>query len=108
MIHGRIGETVEAITAMSDVVDQVQDMSGAVANDVEDQGEVTAEITRSAESTASGTERINQRIRRVSVLSDSSHKEAASVYQVANDLKDRSEALNQSVSGFLSAMREAG
>ena len=107
-IHDRIGETVETIMTMGQIVDEVQSMSANVAHAVEGQGQMVSDITRNAEATAQGTGQITHRIQRVSHLSNEAQQEASSVFDVAKNLKARSDALNDSVSGFLHAMRTVG
>ncbi len=106
-IQQATGSAVGAIQSIGTTIDQVNDISTAIASAVEEQSAATAEIARSVQEAAAGTEQVNDDITTLSDAAARSGAEAAQVLDAAGALQQQAAALRHEVQQFLSGIRNA-
>lgn len=93
--------TVDAIQGMSTKIEQISEMSGAVAATIAEQGSVVAEISRSAHGAAESTQEVAQTIASVSTGAQSTGSAAEQLRGTTEGLATRSATLITEVDDFL-------
>ncbi|HMA48923.1 MAG TPA: CHASE3 domain-containing protein [Magnetospirillaceae bacterium] len=100
-------KTVEAIRGIGATIDQVRQISAAIASAVEEQGTATKEIARNVEQAAQGTQEVSRTIGGITESTSSAVAGSEQVLASASDLAGNSEKLRAEVAGFLSEVRAA-
>ena len=100
-------KTVEAISTIDGVIDQVRQISANIATAVEEQGAATREIARNVQEAAQGTQEVSASIAGVSESASRTGAAAKDVLESAGDLARYSESLRNEVTGFLEEVRSA-
>jgi methyl-accepting chemotaxis protein len=100
--------TQQAVGAMSRIrqtIDQINEISSAIAAAVEEQSAATQEISNNAQQAASGTDEVNHNITGVSRASDEAGSASSHVLQAAADLSRQSQSLTDEVDSFIAKVR---
>ena len=79
----------------------------AIGSSVQEQGAATAEISRNAQSAASGTESLGSDVEDVAATIGEAEHAARSVKSVSDDLAREAETLRTAVDGFLTRVKAA-
>ena len=98
---------VEAIRSIGKVIDQVTEISSAIAAAVEEQSAATQEIARNVQQAARGTQEMSHNIAGVTQATASSGAAAGKVLGSAGELTQTSDRLRGEVASFLSKVRAA-
>ncbi|MEA3090303.1 MAG: methyl-accepting chemotaxis protein [Caballeronia sp.] len=106
-IQDGTGEAVEAIRRISETIANVSDISASIANAVSEQGTATAEIARSVQVAASGTDQVVHDISNVTSSVAITGASADHVLRSADLVAKQSEVLLGEVQQFLVTIRAA-
>lgn len=91
---------VQAIKKITDIINQISDVSGTIASAVEEQTATTAEIGRSIQEAAQGSTDIVQRVLSVARAADGTMQGAGNTQQAADELSRMAVALQNLVGRF--------
>ena len=100
-------QTVAAIKGVVDVITEIDQIGGAIAAAIEQQGSATREISRSVQAAARGTQEVNANISGVQRAADGTGTAATEVLGAAGQLAAQSSDLADQVTRFLSEVRAA-
>ncbi len=100
-------DAVAAINGISEIVEQMDRISGAIAEAAEQQNVATREIAHNVQQAASGTDQVSEIIAGVSNAARASGAAATEVLAVAKDLTQQAMALRLVVDRFLTRVRAA-
>ncbi len=100
-------DAVGSNVSVSEQINNISEVSAAIASAVEEQGAATSEIARNAQQAAVGTEEVTQNITLVSASSSETGQSAGEVQQLASNLNEQAQAMENEISGFLARVREA-
>ncbi|BAS00348.1 methyl-accepting chemotaxis protein [Blastochloris viridis] len=106
-IQGATGSAVDAIGAISAVIERMNGISAAIAAAVEQQGMTTREIARSVQQASNGTAEVNANIAGVTRSTEETSSAANQVLGAANELASQAELLKREVGQFLAEVRAA-
>jgi len=106
-IQASTSEAANAITEISEVIRRMDEIAGAVASAVEEQGAATQEISRNVQEASTGTSEVSSNIIEVTTAASETGSSAGSVLTAANDLSSQAASLKTSVEKFLSTIRAA-
>ncbi|MGC2854811.1 methyl-accepting chemotaxis protein [Novispirillum sp. DQ9] len=98
---------VEAIQAITDVIEQIDEIATSIATAVEEQSAATREISRNVQEAAHGTGEVSRNILGVSKAADDTQNAATRVYSSANDLQNEAAELRAQVESFLRGIHAA-
>lgn len=99
-IQGETQAAVKAITEVSEVINQINDISNSIASAVEEQTASTAEISRNVANAAQSTAEISGNISRVADAARQNSEGAKQTKQAAQELARTAAELQQLVSQF--------
>jgi len=98
-------EAVTAITAITEVIDQMSGISAGIAQAVAEQDAATTEIADRVQQVAEGTESVSANVANVNDAAQESGRASAGVLQSAGDVATRATLLRDQVDRFLSSIR---
>jgi aerotaxis receptor len=98
---------VEAIHSISGTIENINELSSAIAAAVEEQGAATSEIARSVEQAAHGTAQAAENVAVVSGAAEETKLMSDQVFDAADGLKGASNQLAKEVAGFIREIRTA-
>ncbi len=104
-IQSETRSAVDAIRSISGTIENISELSSAIAAAVEEQGAATAEIARSVEQAAHGTASAAENVEVVSGAAEETKLMSDQVYDAANGLKGASDQLAREVAGFIEEIR---
>jgi len=99
-IQADANSAVKAITTISGVIGQVNDISGTIATAVEEQSATTAEMSRTLSETARGAANVAQNIQGVAQAAQSTSHGATDSRKAAKSLAEMSTQLRELVARF--------
>ncbi|BDC48039.1 methyl-accepting chemotaxis protein [Bryobacterales bacterium F-183] len=99
-IQGETHAAVKAITEVSGIINQINDISNSIASAVEEQTASTAEISRNVANAAQSTAEISGNIARVAAAAEQNNEGAKQTKQAASELARTAAELQQLVSQF--------
>lgn len=99
-IQGETQAAVKAITEVSEIINQINDISNSIASAVEEQTASTAEISRNVANAAQSTAEISGNIARVAASAEQNGEGARQTKQAAQELARTAAELQQLVSQF--------
>ena len=105
-IQRSTAEAVEAIKAIAEVIDRIDEIAVGISKSVEDQTLATGHITERIETASTQTSQVVSTIRDVTEASNEAGLSASEVLTAANELSIQSEMLNSQVDHFLAAVKE--
>ncbi len=100
-------ETVNAITAVRDVITRIGENASAISSAVEEQNAATLDISRSVAEVAEGTEEVTTHSRSMSDAAETTGNAAEQVLTAADELSTQSDVLRSEVESFLGKLRSA-
>ncbi|EME70926.1 methyl-accepting chemotaxis protein [Paramagnetospirillum caucaseum] len=106
-IQSETRSAVDAIRSISGTIENISELSSAIAAAVEEQGAATAEIARSVEQAAHGTASAAENVEVVSGAAEETKLMSDQVFDAATGLKGASNQLAQEVAGFIREIRSA-
>ena len=106
-IQSSTAETVQAIQAITTIIEDVSAITVSIAAAVEEQSAATGEIARAVQSTAQATEEVTRNIGDVSRNAGETGAASAQVLAAATELSQSSEKLSAEVGVFLTEVRAA-
>ena len=106
-IQSATDDAVEAIAGISNTIGTVNEISGAIAAAVEEQGAATQEISGNVQQAAHGTQEVNENIAGVTKAAADTGEVANRVLSASEELSRQSVELEQSVNAFLERVRAA-
>jgi methyl-accepting chemotaxis protein len=106
-IQGATRAAVEAIKGIGATIDEMNEISTAIAAAMEEQGATTAEMARNTQEAARGTQDVSATISGVSQGARATGTAANQVLSAAGDLGSKAETLRAEVDSFLNNMRAA-
>jgi methyl-accepting chemotaxis protein len=101
------GSAVSAIRSISGTISEINDITTAIADAVEQQGSATREIARNVQHAAGGTSDVSSNIVGVSTASAEAGSAAGEVLSASNALRREAEHLRSEIDAFLSNIRAA-
>jgi methyl-accepting chemotaxis protein len=99
------GDTVKAISGVSETIRKMSEIAGAIENAVSEQQIATSEICANINQAATGTKDVSKNISGVTLAAQETSSGASQVLEAAQELSRQSEALQQSVESFLVSVR---
>ena len=106
-VQAATSEAVSAIKSITEIIRQINVISGSISSAIDEQGAATQEIASNAVAAVSGTSEVNDNIDGVSKAAVDTGHSAHDVLVAATDLARDAERLRGTVGNFLSAVRGA-
>ena len=106
-IQSATGQSVEAIDRINKVIQQMNEISLAIASAVEEQGAATQEIARNVAQAADGTQLVSANILQVTQASAETGTAASQVQASSAEVAQQAEGLKREVDAFLHQVRAA-
>ena len=106
-IQSATGQSVEAIDRVNHVIQQMNEISLAIASAVEEQGAATQEIARNVAQAADGTQLVSANILQVTQASAETGTAASQVQASSAEVAEQAEGLKREVDSFLHQVRAA-
>lgn len=106
-IQSETVHSVKAIEAITQVINDIDQISTAIASSVQQQGAATQEIAQNVQEAARGTQEVTDNIEEVTIAASETHTAASQVTGVAGDLNNKSDVLRVEVEKFLTEVRAA-
>lgn len=106
-IQTATGQAVEAIQVIGGTIDEINNISNAIASAVDQQGAATHEIAGNVQQAANGTSEANENILSVTEAFSEAGRAASRLLGAANGLSAQSEQLKLEVDSFLASVRAA-
>jgi methyl-accepting chemotaxis protein len=106
-IQSATGESVAAIDRINKVIQQMNEISLAIASAVEEQGAATQEIARNVAQAADGTQLVSSNILSVTQASAETGTAAGQVQASSAEVAQQAEGLKHQVDAFLQQVRAA-
>jgi methyl-accepting chemotaxis protein len=100
-IQGSTKETVDAIEAISSMMNDVKQFSSAIAAAVEEQGAATQEISRNVGEAAAGTQMVAENVNNMSRTVEITAQSADDVRDVATAVQERTKHLDGVIDAFI-------
>ncbi len=104
-VQSETNSAVTAIRTISEIIDQVRDISSNIAAAVEEQGAATREIARNVQQASAGTHEVSTNIVSVTEAATQTGAAAEQVLATAGELSHNAETLRKEVETFLSNVR---
>jgi methyl-accepting chemotaxis protein len=106
-IQSATGQSVAAIDRINTVIQQMNEISLAIASAVEEQGAATQEIARNVAQAADGTQLVSSNILQVTQASAETGTAASQVQASSAEVAQQAEGLKREVDSFLHQVRAA-
>ena len=107
-VQQKTADAVSAISGITGTIHQLDEVSGAIAAAVEQQGAATQEITRNIQEAHSGTAEVARNAAGVRDAASQSNATADLVFSAAQDLTGQAESLRAVADGFLVRLQGGG
>ena len=106
-IQDETERAVDAISNIGKTVDEMSEISTAIATAMEEQGATTQEIARNIGQVADSTKEVSANIAGVSSAAENTSQAAGELQKASDDLRNQASVLEQEMKGFLGEMRVA-
>ncbi|MCW2284673.1 methyl-accepting chemotaxis protein [Rhodoblastus acidophilus] len=106
-IQGATADSTQAIGAITDTIQRMDQISASIATAVEQQGAATNEIAHSVSQASAGTADVSNNIAGVAQAASNSSEASMQVLDAAGRLAAQSEELQEEVQKFLTSVRAA-
>jgi len=106
-IQDETERAVEAISNIGKTVDEMSEISTAIATAMEEQGATTQEIARNIGQVADSTKEVSANIAGVSSAAENTSQAAGELQKASDDLRNQASVLEGEMKGFLGEMRVA-
>jgi len=104
-VQSSTNQAVEAIDAITAIIERISEINATVASSVEEQSAATSEIARNVEQAATGTREVSTNITGVHHAADQAGHAATEVLTAANDLGKQAAHLSEEVDSFIALVR---
>ena len=104
-IQSETRDTVQAISSVEAIVDQMNEIARSIANSVEEQKQATHEIAQNATLASQGTGQVTSRIKSVSTCTEETQRSARDLNDSAEHLQEIVETLKSQVHHFSDEIR---
>ncbi len=104
-VQNGTGTAAESIQNVSNVIDQINQISITVASAVQEQADAVSEISANVRQASKGTDQVTDAITQVSVTSNENGDMAKTLNESSDELVCHAELLSSSVAGFLSQLK---
>ncbi len=98
-------QTVDAITSISQVIENINEASTNISSAISQQASATREIEKNVNEVSNSTENVNQNITQVERCSQETGKAANSIESASSNLSEQARYLEEKVEGFLTRVR---
>ncbi len=106
-IQSSSSEAVAAIKGITETINQMNEITAAIAGAVEEQGSATQEIARNVQQAALGTTEISSNVTGVRQAAGDTGAAAQQVLQASHELSQQSEMMRAHVESFLNDIKAA-
>ena len=106
-IQNETERAVDAISNIGKTVDEMSEISTAIATAMEEQGATTQEIARNIGQVADSTKEVSANIAGVSSAAENTSQAAGELQKASDDLRNQASVLEEEMKGFLGEMRAA-
>jgi len=106
-IQNETKSAVTAIRSISGTIENISELTSAIAAAVEEQGAATSEIARSVQEAAQGTAAAAENVEHVSAAAEETKLMSDQVFGAATGLQQASDQLAREVAGFIAEIRSA-
>ena len=106
-IQSEVGQSVTAIKGIGATIQEISEISTAIATAVEEQGAATQEIARNVQQAAAGTQEVSTNITGVTQAAGETGQAAGQVLSAAEELGRQSNVLQKQVDQFIASIRAA-
>jgi methyl-accepting chemotaxis protein len=106
-IQNETGRAVEAIGNIGKTVDEMSEISTAIASAMEQQGATTHDIARNINQAADRTREVSTNVRSVGDAAETTSTAASELQQASDDLRSQAAQLETEMKQFLGQMRAA-
>ena len=104
-IQEQTGSTVDAIRVINERIDEMKEVSAAVASAIEEQNAATQEIARNAHEASVGTRQVSEAITGVNQAAADAGQGAAEVLNAAQEMSRQADELSGEVDQFIAQVR---
>ncbi|MDO8608330.1 MAG: cache domain-containing protein [Phaeospirillum sp.] len=104
-VQARTSEAVNAIRGIGGTIGTLNEIAGAIAAAVEEQGAATAEIARNVQEAASGTQEVTAVLGQLSAATAEAGGSADTVLDIASRLSNEAGSLESEVHSFMDSIR---
>ncbi|CUW38925.1 putative Methyl-accepting chemotaxis protein(Chemotaxis methyl-accepting receptor,9-34;Methyl-accepting chemotaxis protein (MCP) signalling domain,300-540) [Magnetospirillum sp. XM-1] len=105
-VQTRTREAVDAIASIAATIGRINEIAGAIAAAVEEQGAATAEIARNVQEASAGTQEVSSVLGQLASATASAGTSADSVQGIARRLTTEAQSLDREVHQFMASMRK--
>jgi methyl-accepting chemotaxis protein len=106
-IQGSTGEAVTAIGEIAQIMQEVNGYTASIASAVEQQGAATSDISRSVQQAAQGTGAVTSNMERLATTVESTSAAADNVLSASGAMSQNTDALREEIDRFLSDVAAA-
>jgi methyl-accepting chemotaxis protein len=106
-IQAETGRAVEAIGNIGRTVDEMSEISTAIASAMEQQGATTQDIARNINQAADRTREVSANIKSVGETAETTSTAASELHQASDDLRSQASSLEKEMKAFITEMRVA-
>ncbi len=106
-IQAETGRAVEAIGNIGRTVDEMSEISTAIASAMEQQGATTQDIARNINQAADRTREVSANIKSVGDTAETTSVAASELHQASDDLRGQASSLEREMKAFIAEMRVA-
>ena len=106
-IQNETERAVDAISNIGKTVDEMSEISTAIATAMEEQGATTQEIARNIGQVADSTKEVSANIAGVSSAAENTSQAAGELQKASDELRNQASVLEEEMKGFLGEMRAA-
>ncbi|HUH84119.1 MAG TPA: methyl-accepting chemotaxis protein [Stellaceae bacterium] len=106
-IQAETGRAVEAIGNIGRTVDEMSEISTAIASAMEQQGATTQDIARNINQAADRTREVSANIKSVGDTAETTSVAASELHQASDDLRNQASSLEKEMKAFIGEMRAA-
>lgn len=104
-IQNETGAAAEAVLGIGETIRTINQLTGAVATAVEEQGAATSEIARNVDEAAQGANQVSSVMQSVAQAADETGKLAEGQKSIIEELGHNNEGLKNDISTFLTAVK---
>jgi methyl-accepting chemotaxis protein len=106
-IQGETGRAVEAIGNIGKTVDEMSEISTAIASAMEQQGATTQDIAKNINQAADRTREVSANVRSVGEAAETTSAAASELHKASDDLRNQAAMLEREMKVFIGEMKVA-
>lgn len=106
-IQTATGESVTAIQGIANIIEQMSEISGAIAAAMEEQGAATKEIARNVQQAAAGTAEVSSNVAGITDVVDQTGIASKHVLEASEQLSRQANSLKAEIQRFFETVRAA-